>query len=197
MGVNARIVDTTHNAIVEPTTKRRRGSFRRAAKSAPENDPTAISALNIPYWPAPLWNTVVAMTAVVSCWFKAKAEAKPTTTIIRIRSGRPRKYTSPSRNCPFFRGTGRRGTKSLWRIDVVNIAAIRNIPEFTKKTQASPTQSIIRPEIAGPTRRAKLKATELSATAFVIDEAGTSSETKAWRAGESKAAATPPPKAKP
>lgn len=54
-----------------------------------------------------------------------------------------------------------------------------------------PIQAMSTPAMAGPVRRALLNDAELSATALESLSGPTSSDTKAWRAGASIAAARP------
>ena len=58
-------------------------------------------------------------------------------------------------------------------------------------TAPAPNAAISRPANAGPMMRAVLKLAELSPTALVRSSGPTISETKDWRAGASKAEATP------
>ncbi len=58
-----------------------------------------------------------------------------------------------------------------------------------------PTRTMNRPATAGPIIRAALKDAEFSATALLVFSFVTKSETKAWRAGLSKAATRPSPRA--
>ena len=102
----------------------------------------------------------------------------------------------PSRNCPFSRGILGGVDNSSLRISAKVKTGTRNNPALTTNTQPGPTQSMTRPEIAGPISRAELKAVELRATAFGSMRAGTSSETNACRTGLSKAPAVPPTNAR-
>ncbi len=71
-----------------------------------------------------------------------------------------------------------------------------NDPALIKKTQPVPTAAISRPATAGPIMRAALNEVEFSATALDRWSSTTSSETKVWRAGASKALTHPSAKAK-
>ena len=66
-----------------------------------------------------------------------------------------------------------------------------NITASIRKTGPIPHQSMKKPAEAGPIRRAVWKAVAFRATAFAIFSWGTSSPTKAWRAGVSTAEIVP------
>lgn len=78
------------NAMDAPITIWTRGFLRRAASSAPLSEPIAMIEPRSPYSPAPLSNTVRAISAVVSWKFRPNVPTMPTRARIRIRSGRPR-----------------------------------------------------------------------------------------------------------
>src|SRR5450756_2397139 len=64
-GASAAAAEATANAAKDTRRMRRRGFGRRAESSAADKDPTAMMEPSSPYAPAPLWNTAVAMSAVV------------------------------------------------------------------------------------------------------------------------------------
>jgi hypothetical protein len=72
----------------------------------------------------------------------------------------------------------------------------RNVTPLTRNTQPVPTATMTTPATAGPIMRAPLKDAAFNATAFDAFSRDTTSETKACRAGLSKAAMTPRAKAK-
>ena len=82
------MISNTPNARAAPITRRARIRTRRAASSAPASEPIASTEPRMPYSPAPLWNTWVAISADVSWKFSPKVPAKNTATSTIIRSGR-------------------------------------------------------------------------------------------------------------
>ncbi len=78
------------------------------------------------------------------------------------------------------------------RMRQICASVAHSVNACSKKHQASPALAMIRPPMAGPTKRAPLSALECSATAFGNRlRSRTSSARKAWRTGISKANNTP------
>jgi hypothetical protein len=90
VGASAATTLNTPKAAVAPRTRLVRGFSRRAASSAPPSEPIAITEPSSPYSPDPWWNTVLAISAVVSWKLSPNVPTSPTTVSSRIRSGRPR-----------------------------------------------------------------------------------------------------------
>ena len=86
VGMKPAMTSVTPNSTAAETTSRCRGVPRRAASSAPASDPTAMAEPSRPNSPAPLWNTFVAIRAVVSWKLRPKVPAK--NTIAGSSSGR-------------------------------------------------------------------------------------------------------------
>ncbi len=178
------------------TISRSRGLLRLATTSDPAIAPTARAVLIRPKPPAGSLNTSVAIMADVIWKFRPKVDTMPTMISSNIRSLRPLTYRSPSRICPLLRGALSTCCSSPVRINAKVKTGTANRPALTMKTHPMPTQSMIRPERAGPIRRAELNAVELRAIAFGSSQPGTSSETKAFRTGLSNAETVPPMNAK-
>jgi hypothetical protein len=88
--MSAATLAATPKANVAPTTSRRLGRSRRAARRAPASEPIAMTEPSRPYSPAPLSKTRRAISAVVSWKLRPKVPTIPTIARMSTRSGRRR-----------------------------------------------------------------------------------------------------------
>src|SRR6266545_5996683 len=182
-------------ASAAPTTSRCRVRTRRAASSAPASEPIARIEPRMPYSPAPLWNSAVAIIAEVSWKFRPKVPAKNSVTSTIISSGRRHRYRIPSRIMPLSRPAGVGEYSSCGRIRHSDSSTAEYVSPLTMITGPVPNQWISRPARPGPISRAALNEAEFSPTAFGRSSRPTISTTNDWRVGASNAVPTPNRKA--
>ena len=164
---------------------------RRVASTAPANAPSASAVDSRPYPLAPRWKTCLAISAQVIWKFRPNVPMTKISTIVSIRSGRPRTYRKPSRSWPFARRTGADGCSSAGRINASPASTATLDSALARKAQPVPTAVIVMPAMAGPMMRAELNVVELMATALASSSLPTISTTNDCRTGMSTALIRP------
>lgn len=140
VGISAAIALAMPKATVAPITNRTVGRSRRAASNAPPSDPTAITEPISPYPSAPVWNTSLAISAMVSWKFSPNVPTTPTITMVSTMSDRCRTYARPARTAPLPRGT--RGATINWsvRIRASDTSTAPNVDALIRNTGPAPSQ---------------------------------------------------------
>jgi hypothetical protein len=111
--------------------------------------------------------------------------------IIAMRSGRARIYLIASEKSAPVRGAFR--YKSSTSIIITATTTASKEMALSKKAGPVSNASIMKPESAGPIKRAVLKFTEFNATEFGTSSSGASSGTKECRTGQAIVAVSPRP----